>query len=617
MPYNILFTSLYAAGKDEPLRYYYVQAGPRRLYTDVMLTVEAATKYFLSTVPIDEIVILGRYQMSDAGDEERSLCVNDGKSFYSSDISELSTYSLLRYRLAQFSDNLKIEQEAIRETLTPEEQKEVKEVIREFYHDHDDGNEHRKFGRFFDQLVKDGDLYDELKQEVFEEIPAAREKEDIYIQWIKNYLYSSLKSTSKLEILEENENTKIRFFTAEADETGKLPLDTILKAMLNFHAEGIDCFNIYMALNNDDMSDNFLMLGILDILDTLYGDKLKVIKVCSSTNAHYRLAGIIREDTEGYDIAGLVSAVRTFLKYGKADMMVDCWEHCSSKNVQVDKMIYAMRRIDIGLSLCCIGDIEKGINDLRDLFIRGFDLENCDYQSKLFIMMAEGIKEDYGPLVCSEEARFIDLVKWAYRKSFSQQCLTLIEAKAPTDMVMRGMFYYCNGEAERAHVVNLFAKKRNDMKSSDYWQMDDIDHYFLKNYFWFKSANTTVENQRANAKHLMECLDNTNPDFLTGHTACDDRQALEDLLFAYLHVCRVRNQTNHANDGSSDAGTLFPSDKDISAKVIEISEAIRYFIESYDKVYENVKDKNPDVVRFTVQEVKNAARNLEREEKKY
>ena len=92
-------------------------------------------------------------------------------------------------------------------------------------------------------------------------------------------------------------------------------------------------------------------------------------------------------------------------------------------------------------------------------------------------------------------------------------------------------------------------------------------------------------------------------------------QALEDLLFAYLHIGRVRNDTNHANTGSGDNGSLFPDEKDVSVKLVQIQESIRYFIESYDTVLNQIAGKKPVVVRINADEVKAAARRIERAEK--
>lgn len=612
MAYNILFTSMYAADKDEPLRYYYARYGDKREYIDAMLTVEATTGYILSRQHIDEILILGRQLTYDSGDAKRALGVEDGKSFYASDINTLSTYSLYRYRIAQFIDDLNIEQQDLCELLSEEEQEKTEYFIKEFFNKAKAGNEHIKFSRFFDTLAQDPVLYDDMKKELAAAIPDAAGDFGKYIRWIKNYLYMNMKESGKMEILDGNENAKVRFVPTVVQENGRVPVDTLLELVNDIAAEH-ENVDIYFAMNNDDMTDNLVLLSVLDIVDTMYGSNVSVRKVFTAENAHYRMAGMIRDDTEGYGMSALVTAIRAFLKYGKVDMIVDYWENSRSKNSQIEKMIYAMRRIDIGLSLCDIGDIVKGIGELRELFRDGFDFKDSDYYSKLYILLSEGIKRDYGRLVTDDDAGFIDLVKWAFSKGFYQQCLTLIEARATQDMVSRGVFCYCCEEEDRQRVTDLLALEWNALKSYERWKMQDIDHYFIKNYKYFKFPPNSIEHKRENAKDLLTLLDNTDPEIITGYTVCDDRQALEDLLFAYLHVGQIRNETNHAREADDEKETLFPDNKDVSSKLKVIQEGIEYFIQSYDKVLELISGKDPSVVRISIEEVKSAGRRLERE----
>ena len=60
----------------------------------------------------------------------------DGKSFFASDISELSHYSLLRYRLAQFLEELRIEDQDLRALIDKGERKEIKTFLNKFYNDY-------------------------------------------------------------------------------------------------------------------------------------------------------------------------------------------------------------------------------------------------------------------------------------------------------------------------------------------------------------------------------------------------------------------------------------------------------------------------------------------------
>ena len=603
-----MFMSLYAAGTDAPVRYYYTRSNEKRLYTDVILSAEAAAKYFLSTIPIDYILILGGNQKDDPDEGIIIQSIDDGREFYDTYYRKLTAHNLFMYRLAQFKDGSAAIPEKINEILSPEEQEQITSFIRKFNDGQTDGSD---TGSLLFRLTTDTVLYTQMKKELFEAFPDTAGQEAKYFQWIRNYLYMNLRESEKLRILPENENVKIHFIPVAADQSGQLPIDSLLDFAGKIAAINDDTINLYTAMDNDDMTTNFNMLGVLDILDTLHGSKIEVKQVCSSADTQIRIAGIIRDNSDAYGIAGLVNAAKAFLRYGKADLIVDCWERSQSKNEQVGKMVYAMRRIDTGLSLCNVGDLVKGISDLRELFSSGFDLSGSDYDSKLFILMSEGIKQDYGRLVTGESIDFADIVKWANAKGFYQQCLTLIEAKAPADFVSRGMLYYCADESDKEHVTEIFAEKRCKMKPSEYYLMDDMDHYFLKNYTYYQHPSNTVERQRENAKTLLSCVDNTDPEFITGYTVCDDRQALEDLLFSYLHIGRVRNETNHANDTVSASD----DDKGISSRLTEITESIQYFIESYDKVYENVKDRKPAVVRISSNEVKQAARRMQESEK--
>ena len=612
--YNILFTSLYEAGKGIPVRYYCVKEGEENKYTDALLTAEATTKYLLSSVRIDQIYVLGTFLASKDDDSETAYDIVSGRTFYDSDLSTLSAENLFRYRLSQFRDDLFLDPKNDDNWIPQDERNRIEEFAAAFFKNHSENGTHEKFNRFFDSLASDPTLYEELKKEMMGSFPDARGKEAAYLKQIRNYLYLELRDFSKLSILKENENTKIQFIPA-MNEQGKPSVDVMLKAAKNFMAEGTENINIYVAMNSDDMEENLIMLGVLNILDMLNGEQIEIRRVCTPTEAFTHLSGMIRESTETFDLTSMIAAVKTFLNYGKADMIVECWENSGSRNKQIEQMVYAMKRIDTGLSLCSTMDLEKGISTLRELFRNGFDVSSDDPVSQLFSLMSEGIRKDYGRLVTSDDSGFIDRIRWAYSKGFYQACLTLIEAKAPEDIVSRGMFYYCNDESQKKSVTELFARKRMQMKSYEHWKMDSINHYFIKNYFYFRHSSNTIGHQRVNAREMLACLDNTNPDFITGYTACDDRQLLEDLLFAYLRIGTIRNNTNHAGNDYDEPDTLFPDEKADSGQLRVITECIQYFIDLFDKVSENISGRNPSVVTISCAEVKTAARVLEEKEK--
>lgn len=611
MAYKILLTSLYEAEKGSSVRYYYFRDGSRYYFCDAFLTVEASTKFALANYNIDEIVAVGRQLTFDEGDDGRQIELREGKSFYTSDIKDLSTYSLYRYRIAQYIDELKIEQQDLMELLSLDEQAKATRYIDNFYRARDI---HGRFNRLFEELARDRSLYDEFVKGV-RELAGDEASFAKYMTWIKGYLYSSLKDSGKLEILYENEDVKVRFIPTSLAEDGRLPVDNINQLLQAVSESTDDAIELYVALNNDDMTDNYVLMNLLDIVQTMHDDRVTVKNIFTTTNAVNCLAGEIRDDTLGYGITELAAATRTFIKYGKVDMLVDYWEKNGSHNEIIEQMIYAMRSIDTGLSLCDIKDMEEGINKLRQLFIKSDSMpEPQDYFSKLFMVLADGIRKDYGKLMEDDEISFIDLVKWGYRKKFYQQTLTLIESRAPAEFVRKGIYYYCNNEMLKEHVVMLLAEVRAGLKPYEYWQMNDIDHFFLKAYIRRGNMKGPAgeDPQRTYARHRMKGLDSNDNRYITAYTACENKLLLENTLYAYYHIGDIRNMTNHAESRESGDTRLIVDEKDDSIRLIKISEAIEYFIRCYEAAIDDIGDKELNVITITSDEVKGFAKRLER-----
>ena len=611
MSYKILLTSLYESDKNSPVRYYYVREGSRNFFRDAFLTVEASTKFVLSRYDIDEIVTIGRKLTFDEGDDGRLIELREGKSFYTSNIRDLSTYSLYRYRIAQYIDELRIEQQDMMEALSHEDQIRARNYIDEFYRS---GEYSGKFNRMFEDLSKDRELYGRFVQGLDAIIPN-EDARPRFMTWIKGYLYSTMKDSCKLEILSENEDVKVRFIHTSLSEDGKLPVDNILQLIGVIVGEHYDEeVEIYVALNNDDMTDNYVLMNIMDIIGTMHEDGITVRNTFTTTEATNAIAGEIRDDTLGYGITELAAATRAFLKYGKVDMLVEYWNRSGARNELIERMIYAMRRIDIGISLCNIREMEEGIATLRELF-RETDSrpDPDDYFSNLFMVLADGIRADYGKLMEGEETQFIDLVKWGYRKKFYQQTLTLIEARAPREFVNRGIYYYCNNEMLKEHVIMLLAEERAGMKPYEYWKMDDIDHFFIKTYIRRGGMrNGNEDPQRTYARNRLRGLDNTDTNKIKAYTACDDRDTVENVLYGYYHIGDIRNYTNHAEDREGEDTRLIVDEKDDSIRLVKITEAVEYFIKWFEEASAQTENKELDVVNITSDEVKAFAKRLER-----
>ena len=127
--------------------------------------------------------------------------------------------------------------------------------------------------------------------------------------------------------------------------------------------------------------------------------------------------------------------------------------------------------------MCNILEVQEGIRLLRNLFMDERSWTKDGAYGLLFGLIAGCIQADYGVLLtCDGGISFIELIKWAYRHQLYQQVLTLIESNAPTNLVNSGIFFYCDDEARKDEVTNLFALQRLEMKPYDIirWMISNI-----------------------------------------------------------------------------------------------------------------------------------------------
>ena len=139
---------------------------------------------------------------------------------------------------------------------------------------------------------------------------------------------------------------------------------------------------------------------------------------------------------------------------------------------------------------------------------------------------------------------------------------------------------------------------------------DNVQHYYIKTYLRGDNPIHTYKDAQRNYAALhVSLLDNTSNEKITGYTVCDDREALENLLFAYYHLCEIRNMTNHASMRESD-DRLIVEFRDLSIRMMRIREGIDYFMQCYDKVIGLIKDKPLNVVLISAGEIKSKAKQL-------
>ena len=609
MTHRILITALYGDASNAGISYYGTKdSGERTLYCDAAIPSEAGCKYILSSYPIDEIIVFGTEE-SRCGDETPAPLLKKEQAL-PADLEKLSEYCILQYRLTQFFEDISLEDADRHSLLTEEEQKQTVAFLRRFFRERADTEKDKKFSRFFHYLIQDPALREEFAKELREWVP--EDDAGRYQTWILQYLYRDLKATSKLEPLDRNGSVRIRYTSVEKDSVISL-LDRMLRIVRELEVDdGVaDTTELYICLQNDHAAYLFMQMNAMNLVKVLPGTQIRICRVITETPLSGLPIHELCDMTDEYNISELLAGTGAFLSYGKTDLLVEYWERAKLYNPKIEKIIYAMRNIDSGISLCDIADLERGIRSLRSVIKNDLPLSGETVIEQYFEILLESIREDYGALLEEDHIPFIDLVKWAYRKGFLQQTLTLVESRAPGDFVDRGLYFYSDGERTHKHAVEVLGQAYYDLKPYEKYKLDDVSHYYIK-YYGRNRASRAGDGDAYQMNYTglrIEELDTHDESILRGLTVCPDRAALKDLLFAYYHLGDVRNLTNHAAEEYGGFYTIMP-DTDPGERMKVITQAIEFFIHCYDRVAELIEGQTAHVVTVKTAEIADYARTL-------
>ena len=617
MKHKIMITSLRKRDVKEGLQYFCYSDGEKNVYCDALTSAEAGSKYILANHNIDIIFAFGSDSTHDMGDDLRSMSLQEGNSFYSADIKDMSSFSLYRYRLAEYLDEINAEIQDVRELLDIDQQRSAEEFIRDYFNNEVNANGPHKLNRFFDRLFRDNDLRADMEEKLRQTASEIGADPDKYLSWTWNYLYQELRDSSKMQLLECNEDVRINFISTEDDDDSEKTFTDLLISSIE-HVRDISGSDggeveIYLCTQNDNARDTFVLTSLMETIRAMPGSRERVVRIIQTDAPSGKMVEDITDDTGKLGVYELLSATRAFLRYGKTDLLLDFRDSSGIHNPEIDRMLYAMRNIDTGISLCDISDIERGIAKLKEIFSENNAITGDSFAEKYFNIIAQGIRQDYGSLLCGEKIEFIELVKWAYRKGFWQQTLTLIESRAPRDFIDKGIYYYCDSEEDREAIVEKFGRIYYDLKPFEKYKLDDIDHYYIKFYSRWRSPHPKddKEYQLEYTNVRMEELDTEDDELIRAHTVCPDRDALKDLLFAYYYLGDVRNATNHAEDEFS-GFTSVRNDSDVSDRMNLITQAVDYFIHCYDKVTGLISENDAEarIIRVDTAELADYAREL-------
>ena len=613
MTHRILITALYGSSERSTPSYFSAKAASgKTFYCDAFTPAEAGCKLILSFIPMDEIIVIGQSYSPD--DENESTVLNEGKAFLSSDLNSISDYHFLQYRLAQFFEDISAEQADMNSLLNAKEREQTIRFLHTYFREQVNQDGNKKPSRLFHYLMSDASLWEDFLSALKKTLSHPETDLERFQSWILQYLYREMKDTAKLEPLDENVNLRIRFLPDGQGEKALAFLSRLLELLREREIDdGVpDSAELYMCIQDNHGADMFSLLNTMNLTKVMPNAQIRVCRVIAETRSEGTPIRELHDKVEECGISELLAGTGAFLSYGKTDILVDYWRHANLYNPTIERILYAMRNIDNGISLCDITDIERGVKSLRSVIKNDLPIVGETITEQYFEIAMESIRADYGPLLLQDTISFIELVKWAYRKGFWQQTLTLIESRAPHDFVDRGFFYYSDGERTRKLALEVFAQVYNELKPYEKYKLEkDVSHYFVK-YLNRRKAPRSSDGdvyQMGYAAVRIAEMNSHDPKQIRPLSICDDRTALQNLLFAYYHLCDIRNLTNHAAEEFSGFYDIMDA-ADSGTRMKTISKAVDYFIHCYDLVSELTKGKTAYVVKVDPTDVSGYAGKL-------
>ncbi len=366
-------------------------------------------------------------------------------------------------------------------------------------------------------------------------------------EYLREYVYNQIPEKEKLHCRPKNKNVKIQF----------IPLKKIKK---DKEDDGIDNFekllsriarkdkynekvNIYLDVQGGARTDGHVRSAVLSLLNNDENKNVKLEQVIAIDYFRGNAVNPIIDETKHYKITDLVSGMNAFIDYGKANQLVKTWNELEKlekpdsknkfvKNRRIKNIIQLMQDVDYSLSLCDVDSLTENIEALYSELEKPIRVK--DSNEEFIRVMRSDIKKDYEEIFDEKgKADILGLIKWANRKGFIQQAITLIESKMPGEMVKDGYFSYCRDVEHKEEACKDIIKSKLDLGDKNY-KTDDMDYYLFQKLpvGKYKNDNQEKENKEKYWEKIRYKIYN------------DD----ETIAGIYAKIWELRNTTNHAGE---------------------------------------------------------------------
>lgn len=413
-----------------------------------------------------------------------------------------------------------------------------------------------------------------------------REKE-----YLREYVYDKIPEEEKMSCLTVNKKVKIQAIPLKKPERNpkekkleknakeKKPEIDNFKKLLTSICKKDEQVNIYLDMQGGVRTDGYVRSAVLSLLNNDDKKDVTLKQVIAIEFDQKNAANEIVDETNRYKFTDLVSGMNAFIDYGKANQLDRTWKELGIKNNKIRDIIQLMQGIDQSLSLCDVDTLAKNMKELYEILNKRIPVKTSN--EEFIKILCDDIKEDYKGIVGDDgEVDILELVKWANKKGFIQQAITLIESKMPGQMVKDGYFSYCQTKKNKKEIKEI-CEKILKIKKEDY-KFDDVDHLLLQ-----QAAHPYYAELAG--KETEEC----DIDLTTYH---DDQKILKK----YAVVWYRRNNTNHAGDGT----WTFKKTHDL----------IDEFIQLYLELRQEMNNQGDRLISYSLKkEVKALKNQLERE----
>lgn len=397
-------------------------------------------------------------------------------------------------------------------------------------------------------------------------------------QYATEKIYESISDDFKLKCKDTNRDVKIRF--VKTKKSGKNKIDNytgLIDAIISDEKakKASKKIEIYLDIQGGLRTDAYVRSNVLSLLNNLQDESKKKVDLKQVISVNYNRNNKINtivDETGRYKITDLVSGMNAFINYGKTKQLIDTWNilYKDKETDDIKKMFNAMQKVDQSLSLCDVTALVNAINELNGIF--NSEIKDKDSNNEFIKVFRDNIRDDYKGIVKEDGVDIFALVKWAYKKGFYQQAITLIESKMPEQMVKDGYFSYGNANDEKRKEW-----VKDKAKFDESYLSKDMIHFFFR--------EITMKG------HFDKEIDNNNSikDYYVFYKTADEST---DILKQYKKIKRQRNKTNHASN---------------PIEFNSITEMISKFVDDYQNIRNKLKRNKIKKLKsepFTTDEIK-------------